>query len=170
MIASRFERWLGILCAFVLAGIHLYLAPGRYSAEVYVGALFIFGALALLSAAMTLGVENWPRLIPLQRFSWASGAFTCAAMLGFFLVSRTAGLPGYPSGKFYDGGTAWPAVAIVSIVAEVVYLLAFASSIARGEMSHPHVGPHPRREPDPDHPLPAGGVMPVAGWSPPRRR
>jgi hypothetical protein len=168
MIASRFERWLAIVCCVVLAGIHLFLTPGRYNATPYLGGLFIFGALALLSVAVVLGVEGWPRLIGLQRFSWLSGAFTCACMLGFFIVSRTAGLPGYPSSRFYDG--AWGPLAILSIAAEVVFLLLVALSFVRGEYRHPLLGSPARAEADPEHPFPLGGVNTVAGGSPPNAR
>jgi hypothetical protein len=139
MVASRLERFIGIVCAVALAGIHLYLAPGRYAATPWVGSLFIFGALGLLSIAIVIGVENWPRLIGLQRFSWGGGATTAACMLGFFIASRTAGLPGYPRSAWYENA-AWPPLAIVSVALEVVFLAVFALSIVRGETSHPLLG------------------------------
>jgi hypothetical protein len=138
MVASRLERYVGMTCAIVLAGIHLYLAPGRYAATAWVGSLFIFGALGLLSVAIVMGLERQPRLVGLQRFSWRSGAFTVACMLGFFIASRTAGLPNYPRSEWYTH-SAWPPLAIVSVALEVVYLVVFVLSILRGETSHPYV-------------------------------
>jgi hypothetical protein len=144
MVASRLERYIGIVCAVALAGIHLFLAPGRYAAAPWVGSMFIFGALALISVAIMIGIEDWPRLIGLQRFSWGGGATTVACMLGFFIASRTAGLPNYPRSQWYQHA-AWPPLAIVSVALEVVYLAVFAASILRGETTHPYLGKGARR-------------------------
>jgi hypothetical protein len=119
-------RAAAMLVALYVGGVHLALAQDRYELDSrWIGIVFVLGALVLIIAAgvAASGVQ-WGR--PLMWLAWLASAGTCAAFFALFLLSRTAGLPGYARSD-------WPAEQVVALVLEAAFvvLAAVAAGTAR---------------------------------------
>jgi hypothetical protein len=104
-----------LLPAAYAAAVHVALAQDRYEQDArYVGALFVAAALGLIvGAAIAAGGDRFGP--PVVWAAWVMAAVAAAGMLAGFLLSRTVGLPSYHR-------TDWPAIQVVALVAEVMYL------------------------------------------------
>ncbi|MER5687449.1 hypothetical protein [Streptomyces sp. NPDC002205] len=108
-------RGAGALCALSSAILHLILVPSHLEEKPYIGVLFLVGSLALIYVTLGLARHN-------PAPAWLVGTLVSIGMIVGFTLSRTIGLPG---GYKEDG---WePPYGILSMIAEIVFVLAFAA-------------------------------------------
>jgi hypothetical protein len=105
-------RVLAMLALATEIAIHVRLAPDHLSEVPYVGALFV--TVSVVLAGVLVGVVTTPR----ERAVWATGAVTCLAMGGAFVLSRTVGLPDLHESWASDGG-----LGLVSLPVELAFLV-----------------------------------------------
>ena len=86
-------RGLAALCLVVVTAILLAYVPTVYYDAPYLGALFIFGSIAMLGCALLIVGGN--RNEKIERFGWALGAVIMLTVLAGFIASRTVGIISY---------------------------------------------------------------------------
>lgn len=119
----------------IVALIHVVYAPEHLEEALYVGILFIVGAVALLVAAVMLIYR--PSLTP-----WLLGGLVSAGMFVGFILSRTTGLPGYRDEE-------WDVAGIVALVLEVVFLISWALDSGMADRFIPGIAAARRGRPAP---------------------
>jgi hypothetical protein len=116
-------RWLGLLCAAYVAGVHLGICEDTYTHAAYLGASFVAHALVLvIGASIATGGRRFGRRA--ARLTWICDAVVMAAALVAFVLSRTTGLPSYHPGD-------WPPIQLIAMAAEVTYLALTVAALRR---------------------------------------
>ena len=106
---SGLVRWLGLLCAAYVAGVHLGLCDQTYKEAPYLGALFAAGALVLIiGSSIAASGRRFGRIAPTT--AWIVDAIVMVAALVVFVLSRTSGLPSYHH-------TNWLPVQVIALIA-----------------------------------------------------
>jgi hypothetical protein len=111
------KRKLAALTMGAIGLLHVVLAPEYMAEQAYIGVLFIAGAIASAAVAVVL----WRRD---DMTAWIVGALASAGMAVGFVLSRTAGLPGFHESE-------WELSGILSLALEGGFV-AMALSRLRG--------------------------------------
>jgi hypothetical protein len=112
--------------AIVATGlIHLVTARDSFGEATYKGLLFVANGIGALVAAVGVYRDrNW---------GWLLGAFVAAGAFLGYVLSRTVGLPGLPAEP-----DAWfEPLGVASLIAEGVFLMAFAVTRRQSPPQHP---------------------------------
>ncbi|WP_336048106.1 hypothetical protein [Streptomyces sp. CA2R101] len=108
-------RGAGAVCALSSAVLHLILVPAHLEEKPYIGILFLIGGLALVGVTVGLIHHN-------PAPAWLAGTLISIGMIVGFTLSRTIGLPG----GYKENG--WePPYGLLSMIAEIAFVLAFAA-------------------------------------------
>lgn len=119
-------RALAYVAALYVGGVHLALAQDRYELDArWIGVVFTLGALVLIIAGgVAASGDRWGK--PLMWLGWSVSAVVCATFFVLFVLSRTAGLPGYHHGD-------WPPEQIVALALELAYVaIALLTAVQSG--------------------------------------
>src|SRR4051794_2321987 len=111
-------RKIAIALISITGLIHLVLAPEYLDEQPYIGVLFLLGAAGCALVAVLLGRNGK------DRRAWALGSLISVGMGAGFILSRTAGLPG-----FYE--PEWELSGVVSVLAELGFVVLAARALSR---------------------------------------
>jgi hypothetical protein len=112
-------RLLAAASALSIASVHVAILNQHLEEKTYVGALFLAAILALQLVALELAQSRRDPL--LDAAAWTCGSAVVASMFALFVVSRTAGLPGYHE--------PWDKIGIASLALEGLFL---TTAVANG--------------------------------------
>ncbi len=101
-------RLLAAAAALSVASVHVAILNQHLEEKTYVGTLFLAAILALQLVALELAQSRRDPL--LDAAAWTGGSALVVWMFVLFVVSRTAGLPGYHE--------KWDKIGIASLVLE----------------------------------------------------
>ena len=101
-------RLLAAAAALSVASVHVAILNQHLEEKTYVGTLFLAAILALQLVALELAQSRRDPL--LDAAAWTGGSAPVGWMFVLFVVSRTAGLPGYHE--------KWDKIGIASLVLE----------------------------------------------------
>lgn len=132
IVGQRAARIVGALSAAVAAFVHLALADQYLGDELYVGAVVVAAAIALIYAAVQLARRA-------DLAAWIVGVLVSAGMITAYALARTTGLPSV------DG--AGGALGIAAVVAEGVFLVAFVGALVGRRRHRTRIRKVPRRRP-----------------------
>jgi hypothetical protein len=108
-----------VLAIVVTGLIHLMTARDSFGEAAYKGVLFVANGIGALVAAVGVSRD--------RDWGWLLGALVAGGAFVGYVLSRTVGLPGLPAEP-----DAWlEPLGVASLIAEVVFLLAFA--MTRGQ-------------------------------------
>lgn len=115
------------MVAIVAIGlIHLWLAGDAFGEATYEGLLFVANGVGALVAAVGVYRDR-------ADWGWLLGALVAGGGFLGYVVSRTVGLPGLPAEP-----DAWlEPLGVASLVAEVVFLIAFAMTRRQSPVASP---------------------------------
>jgi Na+/proline symporter len=114
-------RRAGAAAIAAVAAIHLLLAPEYLDEKVYVGVLFVVGAIAGGLVALRL----WQRS---DHQAWLLGSLIAVGMGAGFILSRTVGLPGFHESE-------WELSGIVSLLFEAGFVALAGLAVRNGRES-----------------------------------
>lgn len=103
---------------------HVAILNQHLEEKPYVGALFLASILALQFVALELAQSRRDAL--LDTAAWVGGSAIVASMSALFIVSRTAGLPGYHE--------SWDRIGVASLVLEGLFVAIAAANLALGRI------------------------------------
>jgi peptidoglycan/LPS O-acetylase OafA/YrhL len=115
-------RLLAAASALSISSVHVAILNQHLEEKTYVGALFLAATLALQLVALELAQSRRDPL--LDAAAWAGGTAVVAAMFALFVVSRTAGLPGYHE--------PWDEIGIASLALEGLFLTTAVANVLLG--------------------------------------
>lgn len=115
-------RLLAAATALSIASVHVAILNQHLEEKTYVGALFLAAILALQLVALELAQSRRDPL--LDAAAWTGGSAVAVSMFALFVVSRTAGLPGYHE--------KWDKIGIASLVLEGLFVTAAVASALLG--------------------------------------
>ena len=115
-------RLLAAASALGIASVHVAILNQHLEEKTYVGALFLAAILALQLVALELAQSRRDPL--LDTAAWTGGTAVVASMFALFVVSRTAGLPGYHE--------PWDKIGIASLALEGLFLTTAVASALLG--------------------------------------
>jgi hypothetical protein len=111
-------RLLAAATALSIASVHVAILNQHLEEKTYVGALFLAAILALQLVALELAQSRRNPL--LDAVAWIGGGAVVVSMFALFVVSRTAGLPGYHE--------KWDKIGIASLALEGLFVTAAVAS------------------------------------------
>jgi hypothetical protein len=120
-------RLLAAALALSVASVHVAILNQHLEEKPYVGALFLTSILALQLVALELAQSRRDPL--LDAVAWSGGSAIVVSMFALFIVSRTAGLPGYHE--------KWDRIGIASLVLEGLFVAGASANLA---LSHVALG------------------------------
>lgn len=138
MLVRTAARGLAASCLVLITALLLLNTDPVYEESHWLGAGFVFTSIAALACALMLTAGNANQR--LERAGWLLGGLISACVIGFYVASRTVGLPGYADHRWLWGG-------IVSMAAAAVFLGLLATTALR------------RREPRPPYPGTRSGLL-----------
>jgi hypothetical protein len=122
---SRSINAIAVVAIVVTGLIHLMTARDSFGEATYKGVLFVANGIGALVAAVGVSRD--------RDWGWLLGALVAGGAFVGYVLSRTAGLPGLPAEP-----DAWfEPLGVASLIAEVVFLVAFAMTRRQAERSEP---------------------------------
>jgi hypothetical protein len=115
-------RLLAAATALSIASVHIAILNQHLEQKTYVGALFLAAILALQLVALELAQSRRHPL--LDAAAWTGGSAVVVSMFTLFVISRTAGLPGYHE--------KWDKIGIASLALEGLFVTAAVASALLG--------------------------------------
>ena len=121
-LVPRNIMWTGIVLIALIGLIHLVESPEYFEATTYLGLLFLANFAGAIVAAVGIYRGSWS-------WGWGLGALIAASAFVGYVLSRTAGLPGFYEDEFLEP------MGLLSLVVEALFMLLYIAGIRRAAIA-----------------------------------